>query len=431
MIDLHKSSYKYIIFLITFALTLWINIRAIPTTSMEYDESHWIHTSTYYEVLLTQPANSSYWDEIYWTLTQPPMARYVIGFSRSLFGIDSTQLNKPWDFDLTYEENVANNNMPSKQLLYISRLPMAILSSFTATMIFILLFEGAGLIASVAFLFLYGMNGLLIADLVRAMGDPPFIFFITLSAFICFFAIREYQLALENHGHRKYTKSYILFFLSAFMCGLGGSSKINGLLACSGILLVVFIQTVFFTKHLTDQIKFSLIVRFSFLIIMASLFAFIVVNPYLYPNPFERIGRMYKFRFGEMAIQIQRYPESHVSGFTKRVNLLFKEILPSFYPIRNLFFSILNLVLIILGCRSIFDAYIMGQNNHSQKFGPYVFVLIFLPLALAAFLTPLNWERYLLPCVFFNLVSISVAINWLVSMLINNGQKTAQKRAQE
>ena len=405
-----KTPYKYFLLVIVFISLLIITIKAIPSIKFEYDESQWIHTSTYYEVLLTQPPDSSYWDENYWTITQPPMARYIIGFARRLGGIQSSELNTPWDFDASYEENVAKNRLPSDRLLYLSRLPMAILMSLTGTILFFIFLESTGLIGAGIFLLFFIFSEFLRSNFVRAMGEAPFFFFVTLSTLFTLLAIKELVKVGPSPTNKSYGKYYGLLFTASIFCGLAGASKINGLISCAAIGMLIFMEGIFFSPNLNRDQKSKLIIRSSFVILFATLFAFILVNPYLYRSPFVSIGRMFKIRLEVMALQVETYPQNHISSMAERIPLLFRKVFYDNMPFRFFGAAFLYLLFFIGGFLSMIRNYLNWHKTGADSPNLLILTALVLPLALAGYNTPLSWGRYLVPCVFLNAICVPAGV---------------------
>ena len=321
--------YRQIIFGLILILLLIVYIQAIPDAYFHYDESPWIHTSIYWEIFLSEPSTSLFC----WTLTQPPVTRYIIGIGRKLQGIDADQLGNPWDFEQSYEENVANNCLPSQVLLSVSRFPMAILAAITGVIIFGIIWDGYGILAALFFVLFYAFNNYLKTVLVQAMGESPLFFFLTLSAFFLMLAIRGILNGLENDTPDKNSfKFYILFSLSGITCGLAGASKINGLLACVSIVLIVLTVLFLFPSSLDKNQKIKFAVRIIFTIAFSTILTFVLINPYLYSNPIAGIGKMYKFRLQEMTIQIAGFPESHIDSLSERISILFTEVFDQYMP---------------------------------------------------------------------------------------------------
>ena len=102
----------------------------IDRVSFAKDESYWIATSYYLEALLGEPVDEirpevpqPLWRESYETLTQPPLARYVIGVGRRFGGFGVADLNGKWNYQADLAANEAAGNMPSERLLLWSRRP--------------------------------------------------------------------------------------------------------------------------------------------------------------------------------------------------------------------------------------------------------------------------------------------------------------------
>jgi hypothetical protein len=409
-IKLYSFSKRQILLIAVFIFFLFNTIKEIPSISFEYDESQWIHTSTYYEVLLTQPAQSHYWQENYWTITQPPMARYIIGFSRSLFGFESAELNTPWDFDASYEENEAKSRVPSDRLLYASRFPMAILMSLTATILFALFLESTGLPGAGIFLWFFVSSDFLKSNFVRAMGEAPFFFFITLAAFFTLLAVKVLKKMEPAEDQKHLYKYYLLLFAAGASCGLAGASKINGLISCAAIGFLILLQGLFFSKGMTRDQKMKLVIHSSFIILFSTLFAFVMVNPYLYASPLVRLARMYKYRLEVMELQIVSYPQYHISSIGQRIPLLFKKVFADAMPLRFFASAWVYLLLGISGGIAIIKGYWKWLKNGSGSPDLMVIAALVLPLALAGYMTPLSWGRYLVPCVFLNDICVPVGI---------------------
>ena len=408
------SVFRAFIFIAVLTLFLFIFIQAMPSVTFHYDESHWIHTSVYLEIFTSEEASSPFWGENYWTLTQPPVTRYIIGINRKLMGFEPSQLNKAWDFAASDEENIALDRMPSPELLFASRLPMAILAAISGSIIFGILWYRSGLLAGGIFTLFFGSSAYLKNLLTRAMGESPLMFFIVLATLFCILGIHRYrrQLAL-NSTNGSHFKTYVLFLLSGISCGLAGASKINGLVACVGVTILIISEIFLFSPQLKNDQKIILSIRYIFVIASGALITFIIVNPYLYTNPITHVGRMYKFRLEEMAIQIAGFPKSHIDSLSDRVKTLIPETFKLYMPFQfpgaiPIFFS-----QVLLGLAIVIHQYLKKSTglNHIPA------GVIMLPLVIAGYMTPLNWDRYLLPCVMFNMIYAPIGIAALVQWI--------------
>jgi len=212
-------------------------LTGIEKVSYGEDESHWIHTSSYLEILFTHRPDSPLWGEHYWTLTQPPVARYLIGLGRLAGGYHPEDLNTPWQFDQDYETNVAQGNLPASGLLWWSRLPMAALAALAGWLVFLLLRAAAGRIAGYYFLLAFLGNAYFLTHLRRAMSETPLLFFTILAAVACWRALHELHKAYQQEAvtAKNLRKPAAWSLVAGACCGLAGACKINGLFSAGGL----------------------------------------------------------------------------------------------------------------------------------------------------------------------------------------------------
>ena len=389
----------------------------MPDVPFAEDENQGIHTSTYFDILINQGNQSDEWNENYWTLTQPPMPRYVIGFSRLLFGYEAKELNTPWDFSFSNEQNIADGCMPSEALLMISRLPMSVLAGLTCTIIFAILLQGSGYLAAVIFAILFMFNGYLQVIMNRAKGDPPFVFFLILTALVTVIAFTALKKVDILRDPRKFRWVYVLFFLSGLSCGWTGASIINGLLVSVSIAALIFIQVMFFTPEWDKQTRFEVIVRAVFVTAIGVLIGFILLNPYLYPNPIYRIGRMFKFRFQEMSVQFAQFPDQRFDTLAQKIPVLFNELFAKWMTFSFPGAQFIYFGLTIIGAVHVVKRFFAWNRKGVGSPAVFVLVIILLPLAIAGYMSPLNWGRYFVSGVLLNLVCIPMAFPEIYSWI--------------
>jgi hypothetical protein len=386
--------------------------------SFHYDESHWISTSYYYEVLVEQNSDSFFWTPIYWTLTQPPITRYLIGFSRKAAGFEIEDLNNRWDFDLDYETNVFQGNLPEENLLKWSRFPMVILCILGGLIIFWLLLKVVNSTAAWFFLVCFAFNPYFQTRLCRAMGEAPLFFFTSLSFFFGFFILKKWGSYSENQkGLNEY---YLLLVLAGFAIGLAGASKINGMASlCSFIGLIIFLM-IFFPANINKEQRIKIGIRSIFILFICSLFTFIIVNPFLYEATLTRMGQMLQFRLSEMEIQIGRYPQSVVTGIGGYGKIFWNRLFVDFIGMKSTYLGILGFELFILGSLEIFQLFSEIFHRRSFQKCQWFVILLPFPLALAGYFSPLDWDRYYLFTILFITLIMSVGFGYLIKVLINS-----------
>lgn len=379
-------------------ILLAVYLTAIEKIPFGEDESHWIHTSSYLEIFFTEKPTSAYWGEHYWTLTQPPMARYLIGLGRLAGGYRSEELNTPWQFDHDWNWNVDNGNLPESGLLWWSRLPMALLAALSGWLIYLLLRKAAGRLAGAFFLLIFVCNPYFLTHLRRAMSETPLLFFTVLAMSAGFHALQILNLTINegNVSLKALQKSSAWFILAGACCGLAGASKINGLFSTAGLVLLIVTAGLCLPGFIPADARRIFVIRTAVLSIFAALAVFVALNPYLYPNPLVNTARMFKFRMQEMAIQVAGFPENVINGTAERINVISRRLFedyawPGFHGalFLNLFLGasgLANLLLKIRQCR----------KNMENCFAAAVLLLIPAPLVASTLVTPLDWNRYYL-----------------------------------
>jgi 4-amino-4-deoxy-L-arabinose transferase-like glycosyltransferase len=380
------------------AILAVVFFTSIAEVNFGEDESHWIHTSSYLEIFFTEKPSSPFWSEHYWTLTQPPMTRYLIGSGRLLGGYGRDDLNTPWQFDQDTTWNITHGNLPDLGLLWWSRLPMALLGSLSGWMIFILLKQAAGRLAGGAFLISYIFNPYFLTHLRRAMSESPLLFFIILTALICAKALKELNIAFRKDSATliDLRKSTVWFVLAGGCCGLAGASKINGLFSTAGLVFLVTSAVFVQPRAVPPAVRRSYVIRTAILSLFAALLVFIAVNPYLYSNPLVNTARMFKFRVQEMMIQVAGFPENVLHGLTERIQVISRRIFEDYTWPGFKGALALNLPLAAVGLAGLIWKLRFRWQNTEAGISSAVLLFIPAPLIAAALVTPLDWNRYYL-----------------------------------
>jgi len=408
--------------LLVFILLAVIFLSSISEVSFAEDESHWIHTSSYLEILLTEKVTSPFWGEHYWTLTQPPMARYLIGIGRLVGGYNRNELNTPWQFDHDPAWNVEHGNLPSPDLLWWSRLPMAILGALSGWILWRLIRKAAGQLAGEVFLFVFILNPYYQTHLRRAMSESPLLFYTVLATAVSIKALAATRAAFQKKGTtlRDLRPACGWFMLAGGCCGLAGASKINGLLSAAGLALLIITAGVLLQGPAAPTLRRTFVIRSAVLAVFSALLVFIALNPYLYPNLLVNMARMAKFRVQEMAIQVAGFPDSVLHDPAERIQVMSRRIFenyawPNFHGARWV-----NLGLTILGLGGLLWKPVHSRLDSTASVAASL-LFIPAPVALAALATPLDWDRYyLFPVVMATCLSssgFSMAASWVYRKL--------------
>ena len=410
----------------------------LETVRFHGDESHWIATSCYFEALapgfseppwlhwsgipdtfpipgrlaatLAPEASSTHvWSAHYWTLTQPMVSRYMIALGRIAGGYDVDDLNIPWDFDATDSQNVLTGARPSPGLLWASRAMMAFLSVISGAILYLLVRQCAGAIAGYSFVGMYVGSEYLLTHLRRAMSEAPLLFFTTL-ALLC--AARALTVAPRRLGRA------VAWLLMMSVCaGLAGGAKLNGL--ALGFAAAVLCFVVAFRHRGRDVKRWRVAFLATLLVVAVTAGIFILVNPFLYPQPSLRTIAMVLFRRWEMTNQA-RHPEWRIPDFSARMFIVPLRIFHDYPAVHIEFF---NELLMLLGLFVLLRGtwrWLRGKESIAGgkgiKAGTGMAILVVAAVtALPPLLTPLDWDRYYMYPVIFVSMSVSVSLGWIAS----------------
>lgn len=396
------------------------------------DESHWIATSCFWEAWVTpgfieppwlsqsvvpdefpmsdrlaatlasETSPTHVWGTHYWTLTQPPVSRYMIALGRIAGGYGVADLNAPWDFEVSDAQNTRMGAMPSPGLLWSSRATMAFLSVISGTILFMLVRRCAGPVGGYAFVVLFVGSEFLRLHLRRAMSEAPLLFF-TVLALLC--AARALSMA-----QRHLWRSMAWLLLMGVCAGLAGAAKLNGLmLGFAGMALCFAVAY----QHRGRDAKWPWVaVGAAILVLAIALAVFGAVNPFLYRQPLLRTAAMVQFRRWEMTGQTQN-SQWHIPDLFAWLGIVPRRIL-SEYPAVH--FGLINGLLAALGLYALAHAArrrLAGKEETAGATGAAILTVAAVT-ALPMLTTPLDWDRYYMYPVLFVSVGMAVGLGWIV-----------------
>lgn len=148
------------------------------------DESTQIYMSQDFNIFLKNPFSMAWeTDQNSSSVTRlrqldAPITRYMIGFGRTLFGLQAPQEN--WDWGETWDENRNRGALPSRRMLLVSRISVSMLIPFTIIFFYGTLLNIKNKITALIGVFLLGTHPLLLLHGRRAMAESAIIFGITL-----------------------------------------------------------------------------------------------------------------------------------------------------------------------------------------------------------------------------------------------------------
>ncbi len=392
------------------------------------DESTWITTSLYFDELTKGNINSPIWDPGYWTLTQPPVTRYIIGISRKLKDMGPEKVNKPWDWTKDKETNIQLGAMPSPKLLKIARTPMTIMAIFSILLVFYCTRKYMGILVSYTLFILIISNNYFTLHLSRAMSESPLLFFIILVIFLLYITVRLWisydQPIFKN---KKNLITLILSFsLIGIMIGTAGGIKLNGF-ALLGVSILLYVLLLFFSNYLNNisiKIKILLLSCIFGILSFTSLSTFIASNPFLYKNTVDRSVALFKWRIHEMRSQTRKSHSANLTrlSFTNRVLRVGNNIFNKYSSISFKGASLLNFSLFLTGFIIVVKKSMEFLKGNKSNLCYLILLLTLIIVAGPSLLTPLDWGRYFYLPVFFSTILISIGIAEILRFVYMNSR---------
>ena len=276
------------------------------------DESRWL-SRAHYVAALADPFGPT-WADQYMTRGQPPLGSFAMGIGLLAQGRD-LETNAPWDFSLTWEQNIALGHIPVPEDLAAGRRTSAVLIAFTAVALI-----------SVARVFLTMPWAIAAGGLFAIHPFTAYIGSIAMSDALFGLLIALAAWAMAAFARRP---SWGRAIRVGVLLGLGGATKLSPLAVAAGLsavgVLIFAVATI--RRHCFARQEAVYAVR-GIVIGVAALLTFVASYPYLWPNPIAHTRHLFAFRVEEMAAQSSDWPVMAVPSRVealRRVNFNFTE----------------------------------------------------------------------------------------------------------
>jgi hypothetical protein len=402
------------------------------------DESQWIYTSRYLTLFAKGQFDSPEWNS-YWTETQPPLARYVMGASLKSGGYNLLALNGPWDFTKEPTENETLGNKPTPEMLAWARLPMGIVSALSILLIFAIGRSVGGTAAGLGAASWIAQN-LRIRDLsVRAEADGLLIFFMLTGLLLTIFLGRK----LFSSSQPSLRTIVSIAAALGLVFGLGMSAKLTatvGLVALPIAMLAVLLYRWMRARIDLRQPLIAITIATAIAGVVATTL-FVLLNPTLYSSPITNSIDLFHHRQIEMEQQMATYPTGALAEGLPRIVAGLQRPLFTYSvgtsiaiwlagPDARAFGETLPLdaILVALGLAVTTWAIIASirkepasnpGNEQTQRIEASIVALAWTTIFFAAIVATmgLDWDRYTLPLMVFAALWAGVAIGWLVKLI--------------
>jgi 4-amino-4-deoxy-L-arabinose transferase-like glycosyltransferase len=288
------------------------------------DESQWIYTTRYLTLFRQGDFASPEWNN-YWTHTQPPLARYMMGSSLRLAGFDLLHVNGPWDFTKEADENRALGNVPTSEMVFWARLPMGFVAAGAVLLLFLIARRIGGVPAGIGAAAWLAANPRSRELMTRAEADGLLIATILLGLYLTLVLLEQTDTMRQRPASTSRKAGIILVL--GIVLGLGISTKLTGaltLFACVLILAAVSLkrwqrnrETAALGSSLAGPLVGTCVTLIALTFIAFTLF--VVLNPALYENPPANTAALFSFRQDEMQQQMAAYPSAALSEGLPRI----------------------------------------------------------------------------------------------------------------
>ena len=410
---LSSKSLKAIEVIATGIILLLGFTRDIASVEFFGDESFWVVSSVRFDKFISGDFDSPVWtDDPIIIFEVRPMPSYFSGISQRLGGISAESLPPYWDWGLSEDENIALGATPNDEVLWWSRLPMAVLSAFSLFFTAIFLAKHHSRLAAYLFT-LVSLNGYFLLNLRRAMSEASFLFFVVLVMYA------SYRLMISARS-RDMNKSIQWALIAGFFSGLAGQSKLTGLVCVGIAVLGAVLVIVPHPKQWLTILKQRMLLIIVFVVTFAALTTFIASYPFYYTDTVDRIWETFYARDQIVIYQLATYPDELIPP-GNRSTILFQRIFD--YPIHTdtnntvgILFHWLNLIATFIGITHVLKC---AWSDNPERDASIILLLGTLLCAVPMLFSPFDWERYyLLPiyfgCIFFVIGISQLALNFRI-----------------
>lgn len=288
-----------LLFVVAFAT----NLSGVESTAFHKDESRWLNRA-HYLTDLADPFGPT-WNDQFLSRGQPPVGSYMMGIGLLVQGRD-LDTNNAWDFRRGVEFNRAVGAIPEDDDLMAGRRWNSFLGAVAAAAVYLIVRQLTNPIGgAVGALFLIA-NPLQLWHNRLALADA------TLTLTLALLMLCVIQLM------RKPGWGWAI--ATGFLIGIGGANKLTPIalvvpLAAIGILLLLrgwrdgrMLKSAK-SRRFLELPSFRDLGWMLLSIPITALATFVLIYPYLWPNPIERTLTLIRFRQAEMANQYRIYPQ--------------------------------------------------------------------------------------------------------------------------
>jgi 4-amino-4-deoxy-L-arabinose transferase-like glycosyltransferase len=295
-----------------FLLSLLVLGIAASGAPFEADEADYVATSRYFGYLVLQhDVTRKEWGSNHWTRTQPPLTRYIVGAWLTAWSYDLEKLNQPYvSTASSFEVNRQKGRVPTDDVLARSRQPMVLLGAGAVALLYPLGLLLGGPLAGIAAALLALSSPFVRYTLVHTWAEAPLAFFLLLAALL---AANGVQRAL-----RREARTWAWAVGLGLALGLAAATKLTGLVGLVPLAGAAGLLALPARRREQSVAPMRGVAAWAAIAAVVTVAVFVIVNPYLWPDPVGGLGGMLAERRDEMAFQQEQWPEYAVIGRAER-----------------------------------------------------------------------------------------------------------------
>ena len=380
------------------------------------DESVYIYMARYFDLyFLQRDFSNPEWDaEVVWSVTQPPISKYVIGLALFATGHDFAAMHNPWKWSLDEKANFERGNVPSASALFVSRAMMTCLFTLSIVLCAAIAYRLSGFIGAFVAGPIFAASGLSLQFLRRATADPPLVFF----GLLAVFSSMKLLDCLAKGQPKVSARTFFWAALTGLWLGLSGGSKPSGAALIPMVLLAPAVAWIVNKAGGTPFVSGGRLVALYAVLLVVIVASFVLPNPMLYGDPVEGIDAMIAHRTSAATIQQEEAPEQALTTVPGRISAMLDRV---FHPV--------GAVVFLFGLGLMAWQEFQHWTRRAATGRTVVLLWVGGTLAFTVFFTPMNWGRYfvlLVPCQ-------AVILGYLAAALVGvmrRRQSTSRARAE-
>ena len=352
------------------------------------DESVYIYMARYFDLyFLKRDFSNPEWDaKVVWSVTQPPVSKYLIGLALFATGHDFSRLHHHWDWGLDEEANFERGNVPSASALLVSRALMTCLFTLSIVLCAAIAYRLSGFVSGFVAGPVMVVSGLALQYLRRATADAPLVFF----GLLAVISSMKLLYCLSTSKVTASRRTYAWAALTGLWLALAGGSKPSG----AALIPMVFLAPVvtYFVGKAggSDCLPGRRLLVLYAILLLVTMAAFVIPNPMVYKNPLEGTEALIVHRQEAAGVQQQEAPEQALTTVASRTMAMLDRV---FHPV--------GLVVFLVGLGLLAWQELRNWTRGVVTVRTVVLLWVGGTLAFTALFTPMDWGRYfvlLVPC---------------------------------